>query len=296
MPSPSCARAQSSSAPSGRGLGRDRPVDVLRLAAGAVQRHHEPARDRGGDLGAVIGGDEVQAEVDPGGGAGGGVDAAVDDVERGGVDVDAREAARAAVGVNQCVVARRPSSSPAAAEHERARAERDDRAPRSWAARSAAHSAADGSCVGVRPAGHDDGVGARSSARPCGVSRWKPVCVRTGVVAGGDERGTRTRGRRCRCGRSRRPRTGSRGRRSARPGRSRRRRCACPKTSEGRPRDIAAARGTIAPCACAASCSLPARARRRPRRGVAARRAATAPELPGRDRRPAPPPATTGRR
>src|ERR1044071_9156152 len=53
----------------------DRSIDVLRLAARAEQRHHEPSRDRRSDVHAVVERDDVEAEVDPRGGSRRGHDA-----------------------------------------------------------------------------------------------------------------------------------------------------------------------------------------------------------------------------
>ena len=51
---------------SSSGMRRHRQVDQLRLAAVAVRRDHEPARDRVRHRGAVVAPHDVQAEVDPG--------------------------------------------------------------------------------------------------------------------------------------------------------------------------------------------------------------------------------------
>ena len=83
------ARPQSRRALSPRCRG-DRRVDVLRLAAGAVQGHHEPPRDGGGDVEAVVERDEMQAEVDARGRPRRGHDVVVCDVENVGIDPHAR--------------------------------------------------------------------------------------------------------------------------------------------------------------------------------------------------------------
>lgn len=86
----------------------------MRLVRVAVGRGDHSAGEGVRDGGAVVLTDEFDAQVDPGRGAGGGVDSAVWGEEDGLVDVDAREAAPELVGVaSQCVVARRPSSRPA---------------------------------------------------------------------------------------------------------------------------------------------------------------------------------------
>lgn len=61
---------------------------------GAFQRHHGQPRAVGGDGGAVVALDHVQAQVHAGGGAGGGEDLAVVDEQHVGVDVDGGVAAR----------------------------------------------------------------------------------------------------------------------------------------------------------------------------------------------------------
>lgn len=70
------------------------PHDELRLPPGAFQRHHGQPRAVGGDGGAVVALDHVQAQVHAGGGAGGGEDLAVVDEQHVGVDVDGGVAAR----------------------------------------------------------------------------------------------------------------------------------------------------------------------------------------------------------
>ena len=52
--------------------GRRGPDDELRLPPGTLQRHHRQPRAVGGDGGAVVALDHVQAQVHAGGGAGGG--------------------------------------------------------------------------------------------------------------------------------------------------------------------------------------------------------------------------------
>ena len=128
MPSPRCVRAQSSSSATCAAAGSRAiwPLDVLRLAARAVERHHEPARDDGRDLGAVVLRDEVQAEVDPRSGSCRRVDAVVHGVERVGVDVHEREPAAQAVGVEPVRRRAPPVEQAGRGEHECARAERDD--------------------------------------------------------------------------------------------------------------------------------------------------------------------------
>lgn len=78
--------------------GRRGPDDELRLAAGAFQRHDGQAGAVGGDGGAVVALDHVQAQVHAGGGAGGGQDLAVVDEQDVGVDVDGGVAAREQAG------------------------------------------------------------------------------------------------------------------------------------------------------------------------------------------------------
>ena len=75
-----CSGAQASSGASDvSGDRAARAVDELPLAAVAVRGEHQPPADRVGDLGAVVAADEVQAEVERGGAAGGGEDVAVVD-------------------------------------------------------------------------------------------------------------------------------------------------------------------------------------------------------------------------
>ena len=100
MPASRFARPQSSSALEAARVVGDRRVDVLRLAAGAEQRHHEPPRDGRGDVEPVVERDEVQAEVDSGRRPGRGHDAVVGDVEDVGVDSHARVPAPQPLGVH----------------------------------------------------------------------------------------------------------------------------------------------------------------------------------------------------
>ena len=72
-------------------------VAVLGLASGANEEHDELARDGEGGGVAMIFFDEGQGEVDTGGDAGGGVDAAVAEVDGVGLDVDGGELAGEAV-------------------------------------------------------------------------------------------------------------------------------------------------------------------------------------------------------
>ena len=69
------------------GVHGERAVDVLGLAALAEGGCDQAAGDRVGDLRSVVQADQVQAEVDAGGGAGRGEDVAVLDVEGGRVDL-----------------------------------------------------------------------------------------------------------------------------------------------------------------------------------------------------------------
>ena len=75
--------------------------------------HDAVASDPVGDLGAVVAPDEVEAEVDAGGGARGGEHVTVVDEQDVGVD---RHAGKLVVGryrsTSQCVVAGRPSRRP----------------------------------------------------------------------------------------------------------------------------------------------------------------------------------------
>ena len=88
----------------------------LRLAAGALQEQHEPARRLERDLAAEVLLDQRERQVHAGGDAGRGVEVAVAHEDRVGLDGHARVARRASASQPaQCVVARRPSSRPAAA-------------------------------------------------------------------------------------------------------------------------------------------------------------------------------------
>ena len=64
-----------------RGVGRLVVHDELRLPALPFQRHHRQPGGVGGDRGAVVAADQVQAQVQAGGGARRGEDLAVVDVE-----------------------------------------------------------------------------------------------------------------------------------------------------------------------------------------------------------------------
>ena len=63
-----------------------RLLDVLRLSALAVGRDDDPARDRGGQRGAVVAAQDVQAEIEARGDARARQDLALVDVEHAGLD------------------------------------------------------------------------------------------------------------------------------------------------------------------------------------------------------------------
>jgi hypothetical protein len=76
-----------------RALGLGGEVETraeLRLASGSLHEDDEVTRDVAGELGAVVGLDEREAEVDPGGDARGGMDGAVVDEDRVRVEGDLR--------------------------------------------------------------------------------------------------------------------------------------------------------------------------------------------------------------
>jgi hypothetical protein len=77
----------------------DEHVHVLSLAAVPVRRHHHPARDRVRHRGAMLKPEQVQAGVDPGGGAGAGDHLARVDVEHPRIDLDGGIAAGKLGGV-----------------------------------------------------------------------------------------------------------------------------------------------------------------------------------------------------
>ena len=126
MPAPRFARPQSRSALEPARVLGDRRVDVLCLAARAVQGHHEPARDGGGDVETVVERDEMQAEVDARSRPRRGHDVVVRDVENVGVDSHPRIAAPQPLDVHP-VRRRAPVvEQPRCSENERAGAERDE--------------------------------------------------------------------------------------------------------------------------------------------------------------------------
>ena len=130
MPASRFAWPQSSSAASPPGSGAIGVSDVLRLPAEPVQRHDEPARDRRRDLHAVVERDEVQAQVDPGRRARGGVHALVREIEDVRIELDLRVPTGEPLGVHP-VGGRAPAvQEPRRGEHECAGAHRDEpRAP-----------------------------------------------------------------------------------------------------------------------------------------------------------------------
>ncbi|MCU1372296.1 MAG: DJ/PfpI family protein [Ilumatobacteraceae bacterium] len=107
------------------GLGLELGAE-LGLAAGSPGEHHQPCRHLVGHLGPVVGFDERQCQVDPGGDAGGGPAVAVVDVDLVGEHLDRR------AGLGQ-QVARRPVGGGLEAveqarrtQHQRAGADRRD--------------------------------------------------------------------------------------------------------------------------------------------------------------------------
>ena len=120
---------------------RQRPLDVLRLPAVPVRRHDHAPGDLVGDLGPVLLAHDVQAGVDAGGGARRGDHRALVDVQHVRLDDGPRDSARASSSAcRQCVVQRRPSSSPAAPSTKAPEHTLSTRAPRSTARRSASSS------------------------------------------------------------------------------------------------------------------------------------------------------------
>ena len=118
--------------------GRRLVDDELRLAAGALERHHRGARHCRRRLGAEVAPHQVEAQIEACRGARGRQHLAVVDVQHVGVDVDRRVAARQLCArARQCVVARRPSSAPVAARTNAPVQIDATRAPRSTARRIA---------------------------------------------------------------------------------------------------------------------------------------------------------------
>jgi hypothetical protein len=149
-----------------RRLAVDLLVDVLRLAAGAERRHHDPPRHRDGNLGAVILGHEVEAQVDPGRRPGRGHHAILRHVEHVGVDLHAREPPAQAVGVNP--VRGRPAIVEQAGEREDECAGAKRNHPRPAVVRLPELTAerVGGRHVRVDPAGDDDRVRAGQLLEP----------------------------------------------------------------------------------------------------------------------------------
>jgi hypothetical protein len=162
-------------------------VDVLRLSAGPEGRHHDPPGNRDRDIRAVVFGDEVEAQVDPGGGARRGHDAIVRDVEDVGVDVHTRKAPAEPLGVHP-VRRRAPAvEQTGEPEDEGAGAERDDPCAAVVRVPQLAAERLGGPQVRVDPAGDDD----RVRPRQLRESVWS-LEVEAGVRAdrrraGGDE-------------------------------------------------------------------------------------------------------------
>ncbi len=133
--------------------------DELSLAAVAVGGEDEPAADGVGDLGAVVAADEVQAEVEGGGAAGGGEDVAVVDEEHVGFEVHGGEPGAEVLGPL-------PVGGGAAAVEDAGFGEGEGAAAEADEAGAAGVGAADGvedgraaGCVDVGPVGDDEGVG-----------------------------------------------------------------------------------------------------------------------------------------
>ena len=190
------ARRGGSSAQSGRGRRSrprrrgDRAVDELGLAAVAVRRHDAAPGDAVGDVGAVVAADDVQAQVDAGGGAGRGEHVAVVDEEHVGVDGRPRgSGAGSRSACVQCVVARPAVEQPGRGQHVGAGADGHDPRAGPHAARTAVDRS--GSAVAgrrVRPNGGTTSVSAASERlRRAGRGRRsrRPVADRRAVEGAG---------------------------------------------------------------------------------------------------------------
>ena len=103
-----------------------RPLDVLRLTAVAPRRHHAAAGRPVGHLAAVVGADDVQAEVDAGGHPGRGEHVAVVDEEHVGVESHVRVPAPEPFRVRPVGGRRPPVEQAGGGEHEGAGADRHD--------------------------------------------------------------------------------------------------------------------------------------------------------------------------
>ena len=136
----------------------------------------QAAGDRVGDLRSAAQADQVQAEVDAGGGAGRGEDAAVLDVEGRRVDLG-RAAGPQAVGVHPV------GGGPAAVEqagvgqHEGAGVQPDDTGAGPVGAVNAATSSAEGRTSGSHQPETITVPACWRASRPCGVDSWNPVEV-----------------------------------------------------------------------------------------------------------------------
>ena len=104
--------------------GWDGQVDELGLTAGAVRRNHHAPGDGIGHLGAVVQSDEVETQVDAGGGPGGGPDAAFAHVEHVGPHVDGGVGGGQFRGPHPVGGGGSSVEQPGGGEHEGARAER----------------------------------------------------------------------------------------------------------------------------------------------------------------------------
>ena len=103
----------------------ERRLEVLRLAAVAVRGHDHAPGDRVGDLDAVLGAHQVQAQVDAGGRAGAGEDRAVLDVEHRRIDHDVRVARGEGVGEKPVRARAAPVEQTGRCQGERAAADRE---------------------------------------------------------------------------------------------------------------------------------------------------------------------------
>ena len=146
--------------------GRHGPLGELGLAALAVRGHDHAAGKAAGDLLAVVGADQVEAQVDARGRAGGAGDVAVVDIQHVGHDGHGGIAPREQPRVAPVRGGGAAIEQPGAGQHERAGADRDDaRAP---GVRGPQRRDELVGRVGVQvgAARHDHGVGQRQPLEP----------------------------------------------------------------------------------------------------------------------------------
>ena len=176
---PRAGRGQRPAGAVGQGL-----LDVLGLAALAVRRDDDPARDRGGQRGAVVAAQDVQAEVEAGGDARAGQHLALVDVEHAGLDVDARVAGGEVGGIAPVGGGAVAVEHAGGGQRERAGADRDHpRAALVGGAQRVQHRLVRHPQVRREARGRAPCRRARAPPGPAWATTSNPALVRTGPAA-----------------------------------------------------------------------------------------------------------------